>query len=646
MRKAVTLIFFVTLTVGAAAQTAVLDSLKAVWADVQQHDTIRTKAISHIAGKVYLHSRPDSAFHYAQLMHDFAQARKLRRQQADALNIQGASLWIRSDLARAVTYFERSLAIHREIGNHKGVATTLGNIGLIYKGQGDHVKAIGYYSESLHISEKTGEKKGEASMLSNIGVIYDEQGDLDQALDYHTRSLHLREELGDKYGIATSLNNIGLVYKDRGDFAKALDFQHRSLRVCEEANLRKDMANALNNIGLIHGMMGEYEQALRYHQQSLKVREELGDRSGMANALNTIAGIRRKQSRPAEAMPHAERALALAQDAGEPRVIEESALELYELYKLRGQHANALQMHELFIAMRDSIMSEENQKEVMRQQLRYDFEKREALLVAEQEKKDAIAAEQMKRREQQRNAMLGGLVLMCGLAGVSYCSYRVKRADNVIISKEKARSEELLLNILPHEVAEELKQKGSADARLIDEVTVLFTDFKGFTQLSEALSPQQLVADLNECFSTFDRICTKHGIEKIKTIGDAYMAAGGLPVPSATHAQDVVKAALEMRDFIEEGKRRKLEAGLPYFEIRIGIHTGPVVAGIVGIKKFQYDIWGDTVNTASRMESSGEVGKVNISETTYQLVKDRFTCEYRGEVEAKGKGKLGMYFVG
>ncbi len=215
------------------------------------------------------------------------------------------------------------------------------------------------------------------------------------------------------------------------------------------------------------------------------------------------------------------------------------------------------------------------------------------------------------------------------------------------LREEKKRSDDLLLNILPEEVAEELKANGQALAKHFQNVTVLFTDFKGFTAMSEQLTPTQLVKDIHECFSAFDRITEKYGVEKIKTIGDSYMAVGGLPTPNTTHAVDVVKAALEIRDFIAEGKARKVAAGLPYFEIRIGVHTGAVVAGIVGVKKFAYDIWGDTVNTASRMESSGEAGQVNISGTTYALVKEEpgFIFTSRGMVPAKGKGDLAMYFV-
>jgi class 3 adenylate cyclase len=216
-----------------------------------------------------------------------------------------------------------------------------------------------------------------------------------------------------------------------------------------------------------------------------------------------------------------------------------------------------------------------------------------------------------------------------------------------IFKVEKRNADELLLNILPLDVAEELKSKGHSEARQYDKVTVLFTDFLGFTHLSEQLTPEELVNDLNLCFSAFDEITEKYGIEKIKTIGDAYMAAGGLPTPNLTNAKDVVLAALEISDFIEDGKSRKIANNQPYFEIRIGVNTGPLVAGIIGVKKFQYDIWGDTVNTAARLETNCLPGKINISQSTYELLKDDsdFEFERRGKISTKGKGEIEMWFV-
>jgi len=222
---------------------------------------------------------------------------------------------------------------------------------------------------------------------------------------------------------------------------------------------------------------------------------------------------------------------------------------------------------------------------------------------------------------------------------------QMKEEENQLISKEKERYQELLLNILPEEVAEELKNNGKTEAKDFEQVTVMFTDFKDFTTISEKLSAKDLVSEIDHCFSAFDNIIQNCGIEKIKTIGDSYMAVGGLPVENKTHARDVVNAAIEINKFMEEHKRQKIKEGKEIFEIRIGIHTGPVVAGIVGIKKFAYDIWGDTVNLASRMESSGEAGKVNISGSTFELVKNNFTCTYRGKIQAKNKGEVDMYFV-
>ena len=207
------------------------------------------------------------------------------------------------------------------------------------------------------------------------------------------------------------------------------------------------------------------------------------------------------------------------------------------------------------------------------------------------------------------------------------------------------KSESLLLNILPRDVADELKDKGHSAPVRIESVTVMFTDFAGFTKISESLSPEQVVDELDKCFSYFDQIMEKYNLEKLKTIGDSYMCAGGIPKSNHTHAVDCCLAAMEIQSFMNQMKDIKAMQGLPYWELRLGIHTGPLVAGVVGHKKFAYDVWGDTVNTASRMESSGTTGKINISWATCEQVKFLFDCEHRGQVAAKNKGMIDMYYL-
>ena len=459
-------------------------------------------------------------------------------------------------------------------------------------------------------------------------------------MEYYEKRLAIANVIKDWKIVAEVLNNIAIIRLLEGDTAQAMTLYERSIVLCDSLDYGRQLVSSMCNLADIHWARKEVATAIAGYQRAFALAEQLGDDDNMASSLMGIGIVARAQGDDRKALASFTRALALAQGTGMVRNIQGASELLYELYKEQGRMVDALKMHELYIVMKDSSTSEENKRGVMGQRFQYEFEKKEALLTAEQEKKDAVAAEELRRKNVQRNAFIGGFGLMVLLAGVFF----VQRNR---INKEKQRSEELLLNILPEEVAEELKAKGSAEAVHIDLVTVLFTDFKGFTAMSEVLTPKDLVRDLNECFSAFDHITEKYGIEKIKTIGDAYMAAGGLPTPNTTHAVDVINAALEMRDFITAGKARKVAAGLPYFEIRIGIHTGPVVAGIVGVKKFSYDIWGDTVNTASRMESSGEVGQVNMSEATHALVKSEagLTFTPRGKVQAKGKGELDMYFV-
>lgn len=213
------------------------------------------------------------------------------------------------------------------------------------------------------------------------------------------------------------------------------------------------------------------------------------------------------------------------------------------------------------------------------------------------------------------------------------------------LNQERGKSDQLLRNVLPESVALELKRTERVQPVHYECASVLFTDFVGFTHIAEGFTPEELVAELDTCFSQFDLITKKHGLEKIKTIGDAYLAVGGVPQANQSHAVDCVRAALEIEQLIAGWREQALATDRPYWQVRIGIHSGDLVAGVVGTEKFAYDVWGDTVNTASRLESSGVAGRVNISRATYELVKDAFVCEYRGQVAAKNKGEIDMYFV-
>ncbi len=341
------------------------------------------------------------------------------------------------------------------------------------------------------------------------------------------------------------------------------------------------------------------------------------------------------QSGNASDLENAHRQLEIAISNGLKDPISKANLKLSELYKSSGDYKAAYHYYRQHIVYRDSIkntseaeqiINKRDKNEIIQKQLEVDLLNQE-----KQTQKIIVIA----------TAIASFLILLLALG--LFLRNRYIRRTNLTIKQERDRAENLLLNILPEDTAIELKLNGKVIAKKIDSATVLFTDFKGFTQFSEHLSPEALVETVEYYFSKFDQIIEKYGLEKIKTMGDSYMCAGGLHGAKKDHAQKMVMAACEMAEFVELTKRNK--ANTMNFEIRIGINSGPVVAGVVGSKKFAYDIWGDTVNVASHMENMSELGRINISQNTYVLINNKFDCEYRGEFEVKNRGMMKLYFI-
>jgi class 3 adenylate cyclase len=490
---------------------------------------------------------------------------------------------------------------------------------------------------SLDLATESKDSVSLASLLNNIGFSYMQLGSYESAIENFELSIELSQSIRDTLNLLSAKENLNQAYAEQGLAEQSLAGNLETLEIHRKSGDQSAIAKTTYNVGLNYKEIGEVDSALLYLNEARTLYTDLGNLSGLSRSLIQLAEINLQLGNYDKALEQGKQAQAAATKSLDIELLSEATLDLYAIYNNIGDAQSALDMFTYYINLRDSVRDMEEAQKAIQLQYKYNYEKRalkDSLEFANQQAiMDYQLGQQQAELEKQRIGLFsaaGGLLLILALA---FSIYRGKK-----------RSDNLLLNILPAETAKELKKKGFAEARQYEEATVLFTDFKEFTEISEGLSPEQLVETIDECFKAFDEIVAKYNIEKIKTIGDSYMAAGGLPVPDSVKPKDVVKAALEMRDWMLKHKVEKGEKG---FEMRVGIHTGPVVAGIVGVKKFLYDIWGDTVNTASRMESNGEVNKVNISQDTYDLIKNDpdFIFESRGKIEVKGKGEVEMYFV-
>ncbi len=442
------------------------------------------------------------------------------------------------------------------------------------------------------------------------------------------------------------LNNLAIAYiqMEKNDSATALFRQ-----VYNEAKIVNDENHILKeliNLGSIKGMIEDLDSAYYFFSLAADHAKSHSDATDYMALLINLAKLDMERGNLSPAISLLDSVYEMAEEKKNTETMLNAEWLRSRVYDKMGRYKLAFQHLNDYSLMRDEYLDEERVKAVAEMMEKYESEKKaRQIQQLEVDKLDAALTNEKVTNTKNRLLYVGIGILLLSVALISRLRYVQKSRQ--AIRKEKDISEGLLLNILPDSVAQELKAKGYADAQHFEPATILFSDFKSFTEISGELSADELVRELNVCFKAFDDIMTKFGIEKIKTIGDSYMAAGGVPGTNKATPSDVIKAGIEMQHFVTGRKKDQDAHNLPAFEMRVGIHSGPVVAGIVGVKKFQYDVWGDTVNIASRMESNSEVGEVNISEATYMLVKEdpSFSFTSRGMITVKGKGGLEMYFV-
>ena len=556
------------------------------------------------------------ALPYAEQALTLAERIESKELQAKALGNIGTVLQNLSDYARALEYYTKALTAYEELGEKSNAASVTGNIGSVYSTLSDYPRALEYYAKALAVHEELGNKSSIAAVVGNIGLVYMGLSDYPLAMEYLKRALTLDEELGNKVSIANDISNIGAVHHNLMDYDMALEYFSRALALFEELGNRHGIAVNTGNIGSVYYNLSDYSKAMEYYTRTIALFEEVGDSQGAAINTGNIGLVYSKVDFDGYNVVKAEeylvKALLIVEELKLKKIQYELHRLLAEFYEKQGRWKEAYKHKTKFYELKDEAQSEEAKKQADK----LEYERKNA----EREKQLALA------------------------------------------QKEKA----ILNNILPEEITTRLIKGENPIADTFDCVSILFMDIVDFTNLSTTISARQLVHLLNAIFTAADGVIREFGLEKIKTIGDAYMAVAGAPIVQEDHAERAAQAALKllevmqnlMVDFPENYGDRSWIESIPEIEVRIGLHCGPAAAGVVGENKFLYDLWGDAVNTASRMESHGEAGKIHVSEefvnalslnrpsdTFSHWEKEGMRAIPRGEMEIKGKGTMKTYFL-
>jgi class 3 adenylate cyclase/Flp pilus assembly protein TadD len=645
MKRLVLLIFGFFLVLASSGQSEKIDSLKQVL-KTNQADSSRIYTLITLSSN-YARTDSEKSKKLAFEAIDLAEEIDFKPGLALAYKAAGLSYYFQTNWIDALVQWKLALKVFEDVGDLSGVSNILNNIGAIYFNQGDNEGALENYLKSLKAAEKNEDSLRIVTALVNIGTIHlNKPSTHDLAFRYYQRALPLSEDVGDfeaSGAIAVNIGEIYLARNTKADLDSALYYSETGLAAYQKS-ATGNVSFALNSIGKVYSKQGKYEEAIKYQTDAYNFAKAEDSRLEMTQALISLGEtymLLKNYPKSIEAYKTAEE---LATQISLPYERKSAYSGLADVYSKIGDFENAYSYMDLYSKLNDLLSNSDTEKKLQFLTLNYELEKKQGeITILQKDKK--LKETELKRQKIIRNGTaIFGVLLLILVAGL-FNRYRYTHRTNKIIEKEKERSDELLLNILPHETAEELKANGKATPKYYENASVLFTDFKGFTRIAEKLAPQELVEELNQCFSAFDAIITKYKLEKIKTIGDSYMCASGLPTKMPENALEMVKAALEIRDYMLTHHKERISHGHEAWDLRIGVHTGPVVAGVVGKNKFAYDIWGDTVNTASRMETSGVTGHVNISGATYEQVKEYFVCTHRGKIKAKNKGEVDMYLV-
>lgn len=507
--------------------------------------------------------------------------------------------------------------------------------GNAFRLKSDYSDALGYYFKASKLATKYQLTKRIPIIDIAIADVYSLLEKRELALRYYIKSITLLRKEKDSTNLASALLNAGDLYATTNALDKALSFTKEAQSIFLQLDSKTGLAYSLGNLGMIYAKLKRDDIAQNYINKAIAILEQQHDYYPICVYLMIMSDIYLKKKDQEKAILYTIKSLELSKKYDLKKEIADSNFKLSLIFEKSKNYKQSLLHFKEYTIYSDSIQNIESVKRISEIQAKFEIDKKQLIVnKLNQEKKSQKIITIIS---------LIGVVLLFLLAFGLYRRYKYVSKTNRIIEIEKNRSNALLLNILPEATAVELKEKGKVVSRKFESVTVLFTDFVGFTNYSETLEPEQLVQQIDYYFSKFDDIMEKYDLEKIKTIGDSYMCASGLTTDTQNHAYKMMAAAVEIIQFVEQCSIDPWP-NQHWFQIRVGIHTGPVVAGVVGTRKFAYDIWGDTVNIASRMESNSIPGRINVSKDTYELLKNNYEFEYRGEIEVKNKGKMQMYF--